>query len=256
MKVVEVVWIKSRSYKIYAEKRLLKIWEDFSPQNDTKSVNIFRRFCNSGFVNEPCSTRNTIYITEEFTKINKKTQCLDITGINKALRANRNFLETYDIQSLRNIQTIFAENSQISFIPKVEKFVRLEEFHLSDNNISFLPPKAFRRNHKLRLLVLNKNKIRSRKNRPILESVSVEILILSINRIAQINKSTFAQMPKLRVLYLDNNKISKIPFNTFQYVPNLKYLRITKNPIIALNIFLPPNIDFKSDIENVIDIIR
>lgn len=177
-------------------------------------------------------------------------QCLDIEHIDKSLIKSRRFLEVYSMKSTKSIKTIYAEGVGLTAIPKVEKFTNLEEYHLSKNNIKFIPPKAFRKNKQLILLILSKNKIRSRKHTNLLVSKSVETLILSINNIIHIDGVTFAGLPSLRNLILDNNKIFKLPYISFQGLPKLQYLRITNNPLKYLSVYLQKDVDLKSDVDN------
>lgn len=214
--------------------------------------NIFFRGCTkSGFINEPCSPRNTINTIGTkliFPRNNTSPQCIDTSKISRRL-ARKKF---FSLNALRNLQTIYGENSGLHRIYDVSFLQQLEELYFSHNFVTKFDPRVFINNRKLRIVKLDFNKIRIPVNVPILYSRSIDTLDLSNNGFRKLYTRTFQGMPNLRVLYLQGNQIRHIYKFTFATLHSLKFLQLEGNPLTSLSFVKPDSLKAKYIIQDVL----
>lgn len=204
----------------------------------------FRILCKSGFINEPCSSRNTVYAVEktlEFPPNNNQPQCIDTSKVSRKYDKRKLFSR----KSLQKIQTIYGENSGFLYMFDVSPLEDLEEIYLSHNKIRRFENNIFENNKRLRRVVLDHNNIRIPRNSPILISKSIDTLDLSYNGIRKIYYRSFKGLPNLRILYLKGNELTHIPKYAFSRLNVLKFLQLEENPLVDFSFKKPRNLKGK-----------
>ena len=103
-------------------------------------------------------------------------------------------------------------------------FPNLERFDLSENRLEYLNIPLISSLKKLKILILNKNKIRHLRHSPMIPSDSLTELDLSYNGIETIDENFFESISsRLEILNLRNNELSNE--NQMTFLIHLNYLR-------------------------------
>lgn len=185
----------------------------------------------AGFIyGEPCSERNTIYMSPVRPRFPKSTPtCMDITAMGVTTKLHQPEL-------LKNVTTVYADHMRLPEVPiyVIEAIPQLELLDLSGNLITIIPVGVFLKTPRLHTLLLSDNKVVIPKKKPLLRHKFLHDLSLSNNGIKRLNPRVFRGLPNLKVLYLDMNKITRIGPKVFAPLKKLAFLHLGGNKLKVL----------------------
>ncbi|CAI5455769.1 unnamed protein product [Caenorhabditis angaria] len=127
------------------------------------------------------------------------------------------------------------EQNQITYVPphafkNLAKLVRLD---LSKNSISEVSDRAFEGLQSLNSLVLYGNNITELPIDALRGLGNLQLLLLNANQLQCIRSGTFDHVPKLNLLSLYDNQIRSISEKTFKNLTRLSTIHLAKNPLIC-----------------------
>lgn len=185
-----------------------------------------------GFISgAPCSERNTAFLGPKgfWSAPRDGPQCVDIT----AMARRKNVPEHHQ---LAWTTTLYADHMRLKNLPEfvAQKMPNLSLIDLKGNRLRRMRKDIFAPFRRLRILLLEDNRIFIPKSAAVLESASLETLSLSNNKIRRLTGKTFAQLKGLIVLYLDGNWLKKLSPKVFKPLKLLKYLHLGNNRLKVL----------------------
>ncbi|VDK74302.1 unnamed protein product, partial [Onchocerca ochengi] len=127
------------------------------------------------------------------------------------------------------------EQNQITYIPPraFHNLHQLKQLDLSKNNIMEISPRAFEGLKSLNSLVLYGNNLSNLPSEAFHELVNLQLLLLNANKLQCLRRDTFSSLTNLNLLSLYDNQIYSIANGTFDGLINLTTLHLARNPIIC-----------------------
>ncbi|KAJ1351150.1 LRRNT [Parelaphostrongylus tenuis] len=107
------------------------------------------------------------------------------------------------------------------------------ELRLEQNQITFIPSKAFHNMGGLKRLVLYGNNLTDLPIEAFHGLENLQLLLLNANQLQCIRRGTFDPLTKLNLLSLYDNQIKSISNATFHKLPKLQTLHLARNPLIC-----------------------
>ncbi|VDK71993.1 unnamed protein product [Litomosoides sigmodontis] len=127
------------------------------------------------------------------------------------------------------------EQNQITYVPPraFHNLHLLKRLDLSKNNIGEIGPRAFEGLKSLNSLVLYGNSISNLPSEAFHGLINLQLLLLNANKLQCLRSDTFASLTSLNLLSLYDNQIHSIANGTFDGLTNLTTLHLARNPIIC-----------------------
>ncbi|PAV56282.1 hypothetical protein WR25_15709 isoform A [Diploscapter pachys] len=127
------------------------------------------------------------------------------------------------------------EQNQISYIPPkaFQNLIHLKRLDLSKNSISEVAPRAFEGLKNLQSLVLYGNNLTELPSEAFSGLSNLQLLLLNANQLHCIRRGTFDPLHNLNLLSLYDNQIRSISLATFKNLTKLQTLHLAKNPLIC-----------------------
>uniref|UniRef100_A0A0M3HND7 Protein slit n=1 Tax=Ascaris lumbricoides TaxID=6252 RepID=A0A0M3HND7_ASCLU len=127
------------------------------------------------------------------------------------------------------------EQNQITYIPPraFHNLYRLKRLDLSKNSIVEIAPRAFDGLRSLNSLVLYGNSLTDLPSEAFHGLFNIQLLLLNANKLQCLRKETFKNLSNLNLLSLYDNNIKSIANGTFDGLTNLMTLHLARNPIIC-----------------------
>ncbi|KAK6765982.1 hypothetical protein RB195_025724 [Necator americanus] len=127
------------------------------------------------------------------------------------------------------------EQNQITYVPPkaFQNLRNLKRLDLSKNNIVEVAPRAFQGLHTLNSLVLYGNNLTELPAEAFDGLKSLQLLLLNANQLQCIRRGTFDPLTELNLLSLYDNQIRSISNETFHKLSKLQTLHLAKNPLIC-----------------------
>ncbi|MCP9266008.1 Protein slit [Dirofilaria immitis] len=127
------------------------------------------------------------------------------------------------------------EQNQITYIPPraFHNLHQLKRLDLGKNNIGEISPRAFEGLKSLNSLVLYGNNVSNLPSEAFHGLVNLQLLLLNANKLQCLRKDTFSSLTNLNLLSLYDNQIHSIANGTFDDLTNLTTLHLARNPIVC-----------------------
>ncbi|RCN53792.1 leucine Rich repeat-containing domain protein [Ancylostoma caninum] len=127
------------------------------------------------------------------------------------------------------------EQNQITYVPPkaFQNLRNLRRLDLSKNSIVEVAPRAFQGLHTLNSLVLYGNNLTELPAEAFDGLKSLQLLLLNANQLQCIRRGTFDPLTELNLLSLYDNQIRSISNETFHRLGKLQTLHLAKNPLIC-----------------------
>ncbi|KIH66044.1 leucine Rich repeat-containing domain protein [Ancylostoma duodenale] len=127
------------------------------------------------------------------------------------------------------------EQNQITYVPPkaFQNLRNLRRLDLSKNSIIEVAPRAFQGLHTLNSLVLYGNNLTELPAEAFDGLKSLQLLLLNANQLQCIRRGTFDPLTELNLLSLYDNQIRSISNETFHRLGKLQTLHLAKNPLIC-----------------------
>uniref|UniRef100_A0A8L7YLJ6 Uncharacterized protein n=1 Tax=Brugia malayi TaxID=6279 RepID=A0A8L7YLJ6_BRUMA len=127
------------------------------------------------------------------------------------------------------------EQNQITYVPPraFHNLHQLKRLDLSKNNIGNIGPRAFDGLKSLNSLVLYGNNISNLPSEAFHGLSNLQLLLLNANKLQCLRRDTFSNLTNLNLLSLYDNQIHSIANGTFDGLINLTTLHLARNPIIC-----------------------
>lgn len=179
----------------------------------------------SGKKTAECVRQN---LTQIPNSLSQEIQNLDLTG-NKLKDIPQDAFHSVDLD---NLHKLILRECGIESVHK-EAFNRLRiviEIDLSVNNIKTLSPGTFQETLRLRVLLVNENRIAELKDELFHNLTYLQKVEISDNQLERIGQRTFLNLPGLHSIALYKNRLSNLEPRTFEDLPRLRSLELHNNP--------------------------
>uniref|UniRef100_A0A183FZP4 LRRNT domain-containing protein n=1 Tax=Heligmosomoides polygyrus TaxID=6339 RepID=A0A183FZP4_HELPZ len=145
-------------------------------------------------------------------------------------------LDPCDQDEFKNAQReVRLEQNQITYVPPkaFQNLRQLKRLDLSKNSIVEVAPRAFQGLQSLNSLVLYGNNLTELPAEAFDGLGSLQLLLLNANQLHCIRRGTFDPLTDLNLLSLYDNRIKSISNETFHRLQKLQTLHLAKNPLIC-----------------------
>lgn len=141
-------------------------------------------------------------------------------------------------KSYNEIQTFYAYNPNITFIPKGigDYFPNLQRFIITKSRLRHIEWRDFRNMKNLKVMSLNENKIERLSLCAFQYLENLESISLDGNQITSLHERHFMNLPNLVTISANDNSITELEHDLFQNNLKLKDILFRNNEITAIKI--------------------
>lgn len=110
-------------------------------------------------------------------------------------------------------------------------FSKIEDFHVSHSNLSYIQRNDFRHMKNLRIISLSYNNIQRIPEGTFTDVTKLEFLSLSYNKIKSLPSNIFRTLESLEGIYLNNNKLTEVSQLVFKFNSKLDEIWLQENEL-------------------------